>query len=165
MNPKASLSLAFILLLVTACSAAPEIQPGFDPADLKFDGEKAFAIETELVDRFPDRASGYPNNRLAAVWIKERMSASGWKCTIDEWEIVNYSQPTPLNNVVCTLPGNSEREILVIAHLDQASTTVQGADNDAAGIAILMHLGEIFAEEKPLPTPWYSSPPMRRNTG
>jgi Zn-dependent M28 family amino/carboxypeptidase len=42
-------------------------------------------------------------------------------------------------------------EILVIAHHDQAMTTIQGADNDAAGIAILMHLGEIFSKEKPLP--------------
>ena len=104
-----------------------------------------------MVTRFPDRASGYANNHLAALWIQERMSTAGWDCALDEWEIVNYSKPTPLNNVVCKLPGNSDREILVIAHLDQAMTTVQGADNDAAGIAMLMHLGEIFAEEKPLP--------------
>ena len=151
MNTKFWLFAFIAIFLLSACSAAPEIQPSFDPAELKFDGEKAFAIETELVTRFPDRASGYPNNRLAAEWIQERMSAAGWSCTMDEWEIVNYSKPTPLNNVVCRLPGNSEREILVVAHHDQAPTTVQGADNDAAGVAILMHLGEIFAKEKPLP--------------
>ena len=151
MNPKITLLFSMTILLLTACSAAPEIQASFDPAELKFDGEKAFAIETEMVTRFPDRASGYANNHLAALWIQERMSAAGWDCALDEWEIVNYSKPTPLNNVVCKLPGNSDREILVIAHLDQAMTTVQGADNDAAGIAMLMHLGEIFAEEKPLP--------------
>ena len=151
MNRKVWLFVPILIFMMTACSVAPEIQPGFDPAELKFDGEKAFAIETEMVNRFPDRASGYPNNRLAAEWIQERMIASGWDCSIDRWEIVNYSKPTPLNNVVCKLPGDSQREILVIAHLDQAMTTVQGADNDAAGIAILMHLGEIFAKEKPLP--------------
>ena len=46
------------------------------------------------------------------------------------------------------MPGASEKEILVIAHLDQASTTVQGADNDGSGIAILLHLAEIFTAEK-----------------
>ena len=151
MKPKIMLLISMTILLLTACSTAPEIQASFDPTDLKFDGEKAFAIETELVNRFPDRASGYPNNKLAAEWIQTRMSAAGWDCSIDQWEIINYSKPTPLNNVVCRLPGNSEREILVTAHLDQAMTTVQGADNDAAGIAILIHLGEIFAKEKPLP--------------
>lgn len=151
MNTRLIILSAVLLLLLTACSAAPEIQAGFDPADLKFDGEKAFTIETELVTRFPDRASGYPNNNLAAAWIQAQMSTAGWDCSIDQWEIINYSKPTPLNNVECRLPGNSEREILVIAHLDQAMTTVQGADNDAAGIAILIHLGEIFAKEDPLP--------------
>ena len=58
MKPKPLLSLAFTLLFITACSAAPEIEPGFDPGALKFDGEQAFAIETELVTRFTDRASG-----------------------------------------------------------------------------------------------------------
>ncbi len=150
MNAK-SMIFSIAILLLTACSGAPEIQASFDPADLKFDGEAAFAIETGLVTRFPDRASGHPNNKLAAEWVQARMSTAGWDCSIDQWEIVNYSQPTPLNNVVCRLSGDSAREILVIAHLDQAMTTVQGADNDAAGIAILMHVGEIFAKEKPLP--------------
>ena len=151
MKPKIMLLFSLTILLLTACSAAPEIQASFDPADLKFDSEKAFAIEAEMVTRFPDRASGYPNNKLAAEWIQTRMSAAGWDCSIDQWEIINYSKPTSLNNVICKLPGDSAREILVIAHLDQAMTTVQGADNDAAGIAILLHLGEIFAKEKPLP--------------
>ncbi len=53
--------------------------------------------------------------------------------------------------MVCRLPGNSEREILVIAHHDQAPTTTQGADNDGSGIALLLHLAEIFAAEGPHP--------------
>lgn len=151
MNTRLMVLLSMMILFLAACSAAPEIQASFNPADLKFDGEKAFAIETEFVNRFPDRASGYPNNPLAAQWIRERMSAAGWECFLDQWEIINYSKVVPLNNVVCKLPGDSKREILVTAHLDQAPTTVQGADNDGAGIAILMRLGEIFAKEKPLP--------------
>ncbi len=92
MNLKIMLLFSMAILLLTACSAAPEIQASFDPADLKFDGERAFAIETELVTRFPDRASGYPNNQLAAEWIQAQMSAAGWDCFIDRWEIINYSQ-------------------------------------------------------------------------
>lgn len=151
MSTRLTILFFISFMFLAACSSAPEIQASFNPADLKFDGEQAFAIETELVTRFPDRASGYPNNKLAAEWIQAQMTAAGWDCSIDRWEIVNYSKPTPLNNVVCRLPGESEREILVIAHHDQAMTTVQGADNDGAGIAILLHLAEIFAAERPLP--------------
>ncbi len=151
MSTRLMILFSLVFLFFAACSSAPEIRATYNSADLKFDGEEAFAIETELVTRFPDRASGYPNNKLAAEWIQAEMSAAGWDCSIDQWEIINYSKPTPLNNVVCRLPGDSPREILVIAHHDQAPTTIQGADNDGAGIAILMHLGEIFGKEQPLP--------------
>lgn len=151
MSTRLMILFSLVFLFFAACSSAPEIRATYNSADLKFDGEEAFAIETELVTRFPDRASGYPNNKLAAEWIQAEMSAAGWDCSIDQWEIINYSKPTPLNNVVCRLPGDSPREILVTAHHDQAPTTIQGADNDGAGIAILMHLGEIFGKEQPLP--------------
>ncbi len=75
----------------------------------------------------------------------------GWTCSIDEWSEINYSQPVPMRNVVCTLPGESTREIVVVAHHDQSPLTVQGADNDGSGIATLLHLGEIFGSEKELP--------------
>jgi outer membrane biogenesis lipoprotein LolB len=46
MNNKALFPLVLAILLLTACSAAPRTQPSFDPTELIFDGEKAFAIET-----------------------------------------------------------------------------------------------------------------------
>ena len=143
-----------LLLLVWSSSAcqAQEVPPvSYDATQLKFSGERAFAIETEFVTHFPNRHSGQPNNRRAAEWLLGQFTELGWDCSIDNWEIVNYSRLTPLNNVVCHLAGESEREILVVAHLDQASTTVQGADNDGSGIAILLHLAEIFATENNRP--------------
>jgi len=134
-------------LLSTACQAQETPPTGIDTGQLKFSGDHAFAIETEFVTRFPGRHSGQENNRRAAEWLLERFTDSGWHCSMDKWEIINYSRLTPLNNVVCRLAGKSEREILIVAHLDQASTTVQGADNDGSGIAILLHLAEIFAAE------------------
>ena len=131
-------------LALTSCQAEAAPTNSFDPAGLRFSGERALDLETEFVTRFTGRHSGQPNNELAAEWLQEQFTQSGWECSIDRWEIVNYSQPVPLNNVVCRLPGDSEQEILVTAHLDQASTTVQGADNDGSGIAILLELAGIF---------------------
>lgn len=147
MNTRILLLFAIVVLALAACSAAPEMQASYDPASLRFDGQRAYAIENEFVTQFPDRASGMPNNKLAAEWIQTQLSAAGWDCSIDQWEIINYSKPTLLNNVICRLPGESQREILVVAHHDQAPTTIQGADNDGSGIAILLHLAEIFAAE------------------
>jgi len=147
--------LAFILtlsiLLLAACQAAPEIQASYDPSSLRFDGEQAYGIEEAFVGGFPNRVSGSEKTRQAAAWLEEKFSSYGLACQTDEWSEVNYSREVPFRNVVCQLPGASPREIVLIAHHDIASTTVEGADNDGSGIAILLHLAEVFAGEGQLP--------------
>jgi hypothetical protein len=133
--------------LLAACGAVPETPATYDPASLRFSGERAYEIVAEFVTRFPNRSSGMRNNRLAAEWLSEQFTQLGWTCRMDEWGIVNYSRTVPLNNVVCELPGESPKQILVVAHHDQSPDTVEGADNDGSGIAILLHLAEVFAAE------------------
>ncbi len=144
------IALGILVLLLVSCSPAPEVRSSYDPASLRFEGERAHAMLGEFVTRFVNRHSGAPNNRFATDFLKTHFEANGWSCYFDEWEIINYSRLVPLRNLVCLLPGESEQEILVVAHHDQFAGTVQGADNDGTGIAILMHLAEIFAEETPL---------------
>lgn len=136
-----------LALLLTACASVPAPEIRYDPASLRFDGEAAFATETEFVTTFPSRHSGAPNNRAAAVWLLEEFSSMDLDCEMQEWNQVNYSVPTDFRNVVCTLPGTDPRQILIVAHHDQAPTTIQGADNDGSGISILLQLAEIFAGE------------------
>ena len=143
--------IALLLLFLTACTpvSAPEIS--FDPQDLRFSGEVALAIETDFVTHFPDRDSGEPNNLRAAEWLVDRLGGAGLDCEIDNWEFVNYSRNVPLHNAICTLAGESEQQIVLTAHHDQAPMTTQGADNDGSGVAILVQLAEIFADEGPRP--------------
>jgi len=139
-------------MVLTACSAAEKLDITYDPKSLKFSGEWAYAIEEEFVTKFVNRVSGTEQSRLGTEWLREQFEALGWVCRFDDWSVINYSKPVDLRNVVCVLPGenpNDAREILVAAHHDIAPTTIQGADNDGAGIAILLHLAEIFAAEAP----------------
>jgi hypothetical protein len=139
--------------LVASAACTPVESPGisYDPADLRFSGETALAIETDFVTRFPDRDSGEPNNLLAAEWLVDQLEAAGLDCHIDAWEFVNFSRVIPLHNAICVLPGESDQEIVLTAHHDQAPMTVQGADNDGSGVSILVHLSEIFASEGTAP--------------
>ncbi|MDQ7064031.1 MAG: M28 family peptidase [candidate division KSB1 bacterium] len=132
-----------------ACSEPPRPIVSPQPLPLKFSGERALAIETEFVSRFPYRSSGMPNNRRAAQWIQAWFDSLGWRTYLQKWQIINYSRPVALQNVVCELPGRSDRKILVVAHHDQSPATIQGADNDGSGIAIMLHLAEIFSAEGP----------------
>ncbi len=146
--------IALILtLLLAGCSPAPEISAQYDPADIRFSGTRAYDIEEQFVTQHLNRVSGSDESLAAVLWLNEQLSSYGWTCTIDQWEAVLYSETAQLRNVVCKLPGQSEQEILVLAHHDIAPTTEQGADNDGSGVAIMLHLAEIFAEED---TPRYT---------
>jgi hypothetical protein len=148
------ISILFIsIIAVCGCSPAPEITAQYDPADIRFSGERAFAIEDQFVTNHTNRVAGSDESLAAVEWLNEQLSSYGWTCAIDKWEAVLYSETAEMRNVVCKLPGQSEQEILVLAHHDIAPTTVQGADNDGSGVAVLLHLAEIFAAED---TPRYT---------
>ncbi|MCL5428480.1 MAG: M28 family metallopeptidase [Chloroflexi bacterium] len=107
-----------------------------------------FRHRDRIRHRLPhSRHSGAPNNRAAAEWLFDQFSALGLDCELQEWTAVNYSVPTDFRNVVCTLSGEDSRQVLIVAHHDQAPTTIQGADNDGSGISILLQLAEIFVNE------------------
>ena len=146
-NTYLSLAILILALTLAACSPAPDVPAQYDPSELRFSGERAFEIEKEFVTTHINRVSGTEESRLATEWLYDQFTASGWSCNFDEWETVLYSETIDLRNVVCVLPGESEKEILVLAHHDIAPTTIQGADNDGSGVAILLHLAEIFAAE------------------
>jgi hypothetical protein len=143
------LFLLLSALTLTACAPAPEFDISVTPADIKFNRERAFAVETEFATTFTNRHSNTSANLAATEWIRSQFKARGWTCSYDEWEATLYSEIWPLRNVVCSLKGQQPQEILVVAHHDQAPTTIQGANNDASGIAILLELAEIFAAEGP----------------
>ncbi len=98
---------------------------------------------------FERRHSGTENNRKAVQYFIDRLSKAGLSCTTDTWTVINYSAPVELQNGICRLAGKDSREIAVIAHHDQSPATVQGADNDASGMAILISLAEVFAKVFP----------------
>jgi len=144
---------AFLILafLLPACSPAPEITAQYDPAEIRFSGERAYQIVEKFVTTHTNRVSGSEESRQATIWLQDQLTTAGWNCEIDQWQAVLYSEPVVLRNVVCRLPGASDQEILVLAHHDIAPTTVQGADNDGSGVAVLLHLAEIFAADNPHP--------------
>jgi len=147
MNIKLIPPFLIIFLLLVACSPAPEFQASYDPSTLRFDGAKAYNLEEKFVTTFPYRSSGQPNNRLATEWLQQELSSYGWACLIDEWSVINFSQEVPQRNVVCKLAGKSPKEIVVAAHHDISPAAVQGANNDGSGIAVMLHLAEIFAAD------------------
>ncbi len=140
--------LLSLLLFAAGCRSGPEIPIETAALALQFSGDRAYADVADFVGRFPNRDSGQPNNAAAAAWLLESMQTRGLACSRDDWEVINYSRPLPLRNVVCERPGRSTGQIVLVAHFDQSPDTIEGADNDGSGMAILLQLAEIFAREE-----------------
>ena len=141
-----------VIMLIAGVSflAAKNIIPvtGYDISvergDLVFSGERAYELAAGFATRFTYRHSGTANNRESALWTSQKFAALGYETELDEFSANLYGRSTPLQNVVAVEPGRSPEAIVIVAHLDQARTTVQGADNDASGMGIMLHLAEIF---------------------
>jgi hypothetical protein len=146
--PRLRAGIALLLAVALGgCVTAPLTELHVRPGDVAFSGDRALELVTDFVQRFPDRASGMPNNVAAAAWLEARFVEAGLACRVDRWETVNYSRGVPMQNVVCELPGAEPGQIVLVAHLDQSPATVEGADNDGSGIGVLLHLAEVFAAE------------------
>jgi len=115
-----------LIILLVACQGESDPADAYDPADLLFTGDVALDIVEAITGNFPDRASEEINNELAAEWLDAIMTQLGWQCISDEWEVVNYSH-------------------------DQSPGTIEGADSNASGVAVMLLLAQILAAEQPWP--------------
>ena len=143
-----TLLLLFFISVLASCSSLNVNNTDYNPTSLRFSGEQALRTLITFVEQFPYRHSGQLNSYRATNWLRNEFTRYGLVCQIDGWEIINYNKPVQLRNVIAELPGKSPREILIIAHHDQSPDTIQGADNDGSGIAILLQLAEIFSSEQ-----------------
>lgn len=138
-----------VVLLWAAASVQPLPAVGveIDSKDLRFDGERALDLAAELALDFPYRHSGAANNRLAAEWLLEKLThLAGLETYREDFPAVLHSRPVTMTNMIGIRRGTSSRAMVFVAHHDQASTTVQGADNDASGVGTILHLAELFAD-------------------
>ncbi len=126
---KSFITVGLVFLGLLGCTTVPEPEISYDPAALKFNGEQAFVSETEFVIQFPNRDSGQPNNRLAAEWLQAQFTDLDLVCTMQEWEVVNFSQPLPLNNVVRTLAGELDSVINHEQLADSLVSIIRFSDN------------------------------------
>lgn len=123
----------------------PDSKPSVTRDELRFSGDRAHRLAVEFAAAFPYRHSGTANSKAAAERLARFFAGLGFKVEMDNYKRFLYGKRVELHNIQAVLPGRTSETVVVVAHTDQARTTVQGADNDASGIGIMMHLAEIFA--------------------
>ena len=87
----------------------------------------------------------YPNVQRAASYIERRLKDLGYTVTSQEYTARNHSY----RNIEATLsgvPGHAHEVVILGAHYDTAEEA-PGADDNASGVAGVLELARIFAQE------------------
>ncbi len=90
---------------------------------------------------FGPRYTGSANCSAAARWIHDEFTAMGFPARFHEWRYAGFSS----QNVVATLNGSDNTEIILSAHYDCTPGSL-GADDDGSGIAAMMAAAEIMSQ-------------------
>ncbi|MFO8132607.1 MAG: M20/M25/M40 family metallo-hydrolase [Thermoplasmatota archaeon] len=147
MNPRASLvAIICIITVATPAYAAlpptaatnshgnPDIQEMID----RVNESMVHEYLEELVS-FGPRYTGSDNCSAAARWIHDEFTAMGLHTRLHEWSYAGYSS----QNVVATLNGSSDSEIILSAHYDTVPRS-PGANDDGSGVASLLAAAEVM---------------------
>ncbi|MDH7513764.1 MAG: M28 family metallopeptidase [Clostridiales bacterium] len=141
---------SFIVFLVLI-----EMMPGVRPvlAQEGFSREKALEHLKVLAGTIGPRPLGSPQEKAALAYFAEKLA--GFGCQV-EWQPVKEGEGmlwlsglnTESFNVIGRLPGRTPREIIVGAHIDSASPEVPGANDDGSGVATIIELARVLAQEQ-----------------
>lgn len=133
--------LAAILMLF---SLEPVPEPLSAPVSLGgFDGEAAALTARDIVRDCPDRTPGSEGDATVADLVADRFGELGGADVSEQSFSSSFEgEDVDLRNVIATLPGESERRLVVLAPRDSASGP--GAASSAAATGALLELAESF---------------------
>ncbi len=106
-----------------------------------FDGSEAARTARSIVSLAPDRTPGSAGDKAVADLVEERFSAiEGGEVSTQSFDSSFDGEDVKPENVVLTLPGTSDRTILVVAGRDSAEGP--GAATSASATATLLGLAD-----------------------
>lgn len=148
--------LAVLVTVVLVGGAGLVLSRPVPPAPAVYDGETQFQTSqallflTDLVTRFPERSYASPGRRVAAEWLAGEFGQMGLTVYTQEFsEVIAGRRVTGLQNVFAVLPGQIPKAILVVGHYDLPPYVREGAADDASGVATVLELARLFAQENP----------------
>jgi hypothetical protein len=143
------LIILLLMILVMLISSFLWIyQTNSEKGDLSITGDVEY-----ISKNIGSRPAGSLKEKDVAVYLQERFEDYGVSTEIQEFQYCKKGHDEVKNswNVIGTIPGISKKEIIIGADLDtyQENGAINGANDDATGLALLIALSEHYREEKP----------------
>jgi MFS family permease len=143
-------SPGWLVLWLLLAGALAEVNPVL-AAD-GFSQKNALEHLKVLSETIGPRPLGTPQEKAALTYFADRLAEYG--CQV-EWQPVTGGMgmlgSSALNtnsfNVIGRLPGTTQREIIVGAHIDSSSPEIPGANDDGSGVATIIELARLLAQE------------------
>jgi Peptidase family M28 len=140
--------LAFVPALLAAIAMLFSLQPAPEPLEAPvtlegFDGESAVLTARQIARDAPERTPGSAGDAEIADLVTERFGEIA-SAEVSEQSFSSSFEGEDIEgrNVIATLPGESERRVVLIASRDSVSGP--GAASSAAATAVLLELAESF---------------------
>jgi Zn-dependent M28 family amino/carboxypeptidase len=151
------------MLLPLVCSAAIVAGCGEKPAPVvqgarthllftAAQASNALAHVAAFVSACTPRDGGTPGSERAALWLRDRLAASGVTATVDRFADETPSGPQTFANVLATLPGESDEWIVLLSHFDTKngiSADFQGANDGGSSTGLLLELASVVQASAP----------------
>jgi hypothetical protein len=140
--------LAFLPSLVTVVVALFSLQPVPEPLRAPvslggFDGDAAAGTAREIVEIAPARTPGSEGDVAATDLVTERFGEIGAAEVSEQSFSASFDgEDVELRNVIATLPGDSERRLVLLAPRDSA--VGPGAASSAAATGALLEIAQSF---------------------
>ncbi len=138
------LLLVPLLLLIFSLAAQPPVQVYTGPVE--FDGNRAYGLLKVLASNYRGRVVGSRACRKSAEWIAKYFESLGLRTVIDEFDAPGFGGTlVTAYNVYAVKEGREDAYIVLIAHHDIVPRTIEGANDNGGGVAVLMELARVFA--------------------
>jgi len=140
------LILTIIPLVVLTLSLF--VKPHYDvyKGPICFNGEEAYNYLTELCYRFKGRVVGSENDFLAGFWVANKFRSFGYQVYFQNFTTKGFYGIVKAMNVYAIKRGKLDKYIVVVAHRDIVPTTIEGANDNGAGVAVLIELAKVFSK-------------------
>lgn len=137
--------IAFVTVMFSLEGEPEPLEPALAPA--AFDGGRTATNTRQLLAAAPEREPGSKGDEAAASFVRERFQGIAAGTPQDQRFTASVDgENTDLRNEAITLPGDSERVIMVMAPRDSASGP--GAASSAAATATLIELAEVLGSSE-----------------
>jgi len=141
-------SILIVLLawiIVPLVTSSREQAPPLSRTTLAFDAAAAHGLIRDFVTQFPVRVLGSLESRQSTGYIHDYLEKLGYSFTYTHFDTRIARRKQVGRNVLAFRQGQSDEILALVAHLDTARTTNQGAMDNGSGVGVLLELARILS--------------------